>query len=1372
MTQNLSRKTAKIFAGNAPSTAVGQFGSALNGTKINTTDIEEIQALTAYTTGWTSAVVTDRNYPTLEETNGVMKVMSYQTAYTLQKGVPEWDSGTTYFSGDMCKAVGSGVLYVSRTDNNLNHPVGDTTYWREYQPSASELPATNYISTMSGSASANSNAITLPAMTLYIPNGRSGDNTLVNLIENVAEKSYTVSASDGEYTLFYNNETQELHLASQYTTRTAEKPTVGNNGDVWYSTDNTMYVVESTDPNYTISDVVIVSSEGVVSNLGTLQLDGITELPASPVVNLKFTTGADVTTLQSLLTAPFVEGSISDNKLNLEIYSNAYGVIYYPNVYSGTYTLNGTETLYSYTFGDDTVYSDVALQLGLVLYSDETLDTPYGTVTALSGQNITVANIATVYDGDFTLVSIGEYYTYLMGTTNYYTSEALANGVTVYSDSTLETEFGVANDVTETTVLIRRTTQVYSGTYTTNAERTVYTYNVGGTTVYSSGVLIPGLIVYTNEALTSIYGVCETVTTSNLVIHSINSSDGYVATSGSSAVAANITIYSDENLQEEVATSTGANATYTGTSIKSQVGALSYDIEAGTEYTGTLSYNGTSYNLILNNISSSLLSSRSPYVDSEPSVVFGGGNAFGGTIDLTGTGIEDIWTWNGFNTVTPDWVATQLCKIGSATIASGAVAVLNIDYPIELVKMTDLDNLNIQATGGGGLEVGDIGIAGLGIDESKGLRRYLNGTMLEVNDNTQAFADKLKSASILYPSLVCTEEEWQEIVSSSAVGQCGKFVINYATEYTAQSGTAWHSSSWTHNGYMNLLYVPAGESLEEGKTYWYTYGGEDNIADGQVTVESYSYDMLSGHRVKFEGDSTTYEFSETGIDTYYIPTTSDTIESIRLPKIIMPIQGLTDLTKLGEIVEAGLPNIEGYVTIRSGGDVYQSGTYLGGAFEYTRLEDDPQTSLTLSSSTSNPVQWSFNASASNSIYGNSDTVQEEACQYPYFIQVATGQETEVNITNEIELNNPFTLFDSRYVEAPLYNVSWLLSNGEFYPRTTYVTAYEALVVENSDMEAGESTTLPSGTTYVKRGLSVKLSTEEYTDYDFVINTTDETFRLPIKTNMAPITGSGDITGSASVTLSGTVPVVGNGKALGLTTGNTNFVFLANTNGGNSNNYLYSVSDFGHSIPYTSGYNTTNITNQAVIGVTTSTTNSGLVANLSSASSSVNISNLSVDLSQLENVYLYFYVGETVQNANLINAGRIAEWMTQNATYPWVSNFILFLSEGVEFAAGEYRSYSLADYLPNDDYNYEVYLSARIDTASWSGNTAYLTVRSDLFDFGIFVCGTQTRTANTMHCAGAAVIPMGSSKDLIVGNSGGSGPLTVQAVYLLAYRRVK
>ena len=58
-----------------------------------------------------------------------------------------------------------------------------------------------------------------------------------------------------------------------------------------------------------------------------------------------------------------------------------------------------------------------------------------------------------------------------------------------------------------------------------------------------------------------------------------------------------------------------------------------------------------------------------------------------------------------------------------------------------------------------------------------------------------------------------------------------------------------------------------------------------------------------------------------------------------------------------------------------------------------------------------------------------------------------------------ELNNPYTLFDSKYSETLLYNASWLLSNGTYYAKSVYVTAYEALVVENnSEIEAGTSVT--------------------------------------------------------------------------------------------------------------------------------------------------------------------------------------------------------------------------------------------------------------------------------------------------------------------------
>lgn len=132
MSSNLPRITQKIFAENAGDN-IGQFGSALSGTANRTGDIEAIQALPAWGQGWAGAVISERDYPPLEEMTGVQKVFSQQIAYILQKGMPEWDNGTTYFQNDMCR-VGS-MFYYSKTDNNTgNNPDTDKTNWGRWNP--------------------------------------------------------------------------------------------------------------------------------------------------------------------------------------------------------------------------------------------------------------------------------------------------------------------------------------------------------------------------------------------------------------------------------------------------------------------------------------------------------------------------------------------------------------------------------------------------------------------------------------------------------------------------------------------------------------------------------------------------------------------------------------------------------------------------------------------------------------------------------------------------------------------------------------------------------------------------------------------------------------------------------------------------------------------------------------------------------------------------------------------------------------------------------------------------------------------------------------------------------------------------------------
>lgn len=242
-------------------------------------------------------------------------------------------------------------------------------------------------------------------------------------------------------------------------------------------------------------------------------------------------------------------------------------------------------------------------------------------------------------------------------------------------------------------------------------------------------------------------------------------------------------------------------------------------------------------------------------------------------------------------------------------------------------------------------------------------------------------------------------------------------------------------------------------------------------------------------------------------------------------------------------------------------------------------------------------------------------VTSEKIKGQYFIQVATGVETEDNIINEIELNNPFSLLDYKWSEYELNNLSWLRSNGQYNSKAVYPAVYDLLLKIYNGTET-------------KAGVSVKLSTDGHTDYDFVLNTAEETFRLPIKVKDTPF----EITGASTTLSMNAVSIKGDGKNLGLTKGgtdtgsigvNTSVSALAWNAGAYGGNVGTTISNSG-------------MGNAKSMGVTTDASKSGLTGSVTGTATTT------VNTRQNASVMLYFYVGETVQNANLINAGRIEE----------------------------------------------------------------------------------------------------------------------------------
>ena len=185
----LQRKTAKLFAedANAAIGGLAQFGSLASGTPNYSTDPDVIQALAAYKKGWSAAVLGTKS-PAMEDRNALDYLLSYQQAYIMQRGIPEYLDTETYYEGSFVSKA-SGALYVSKVDNNTGHdPALDSTetYWMKF-PTPAEVAA-NYVAkagdTMTGALTVQANISSTgnitagTSMNTVTPAANSNDTTV------------------------------------------------------------------------------------------------------------------------------------------------------------------------------------------------------------------------------------------------------------------------------------------------------------------------------------------------------------------------------------------------------------------------------------------------------------------------------------------------------------------------------------------------------------------------------------------------------------------------------------------------------------------------------------------------------------------------------------------------------------------------------------------------------------------------------------------------------------------------------------------------------------------------------------------------------------------------------------------------------------------------------------------------------------------------------------------------------------------------------------------------------------------------------------------------------------------------------------------
>lgn len=184
------------------------------------------------------------------------------------------------------------------------------------------------------------------------------------------------------------------------------------------------------------------------------------------------------------------------------------------------------------------------------------------------------------------------------------------------------------------------------------------------------------------------------------------------------------------------------------------------------------------------------------------------------------------------------------------------------------------------------------------------------------------------------------------------------------------------------------------------------------LLDGSVLEVGGIYDEFINHIVGFkEGYPNlfcTEEEWNTSISTYGVCGKFVYVEgaSLRLPKITGFIEGTLDATELGNLIEAGLPNLVGYSDTVGFSDTRFEPT---GCFYPAEEWNTGTFNIVEKTGTAGANVVNFDASHGNPTYGKSDTVQPQAIRVYYYIVVANGIKQDV----EIDLDNVLTEVNKR-----------------------------------------------------------------------------------------------------------------------------------------------------------------------------------------------------------------------------------------------------------------------------------------------------------------------------------------------------------------------
>ena len=156
--------------------------------------------------------------------------------------------------------------------------------------------------------------------------------------------------------------------------------------------------------------------------------------------------------------------------------------------------------------------------------------------------------------------------------------------------------------------------------------------------------------------------------------------------------------------------------------------------------------------------------------------------------------------------------------------------------------------------------------------------------------------------------------------------------------------------------------------------------------------------------------------------------------------------------------------------------------------------------------------------------------------------------------------------------------------------------------------------------------------------------------------------------------------------------------------------------------------------------------------------------------------LYYFMGEAVNNAHLVNVANITAELS-NKIGPqsdkleghFVATPSLTIAES-QAIDNTTKIFDISEYLPQDGYEYLVWVTGAISTTATNGKYTNLHVGSDLMNSTYCtLCGTTARSAYSYIAYGSACIPVGKDRQIWrYGNTSGSGTYTIS---LKGYRRM-